>query len=924
MAAKSPGGKEVGRISIRVVPDTTRFYSRLKNEMEALEKTLKGEIGVIPDMDGFREEVKAKSSGITTKVRVDADTNPIETKLQQLSRKAANTSIFGKLDPAWESRAKQQLKEAEKLRDTQAKISGSIAEQKLKELQAEQAFHDKMSQHMLDQQIKALKEEAAQRDANAQKRWAVDEKLAKHRDALDMASLRKQHAEAMKTANEMTRQVESARQGLQVDLDKDHFRRSMLAETQRLSKEIELKIPLTADGERMRTKVKAQVEALEHSIRAEIPVHLKMAAGQRAKIAAEIAALEKTAGKLDKRGNFLTRGFSSAMDGLARASTSAMNALSGTSDAALIFLAVAAIGAPAIGVLTTGLLALPGILAGIALPIGTFILGLDGIKKAASVLKEPFGELKKVISDTFETKLTPVFEQLKTLFPTLQAELPKVASAMSNAFEGITNVLTSDRGKSQISAIIDNLAAGIDRAVPGVQAFTQAILNLVEQVSTKFPAMADGINTYGARFLNWVNEITTKGPDGLSQFDKAMSGFGETLKGVVDAIAIIGDGAIKMFSDPKFRMYLSEFIEDLKKIATVVIPLLKGGFEVFTQILNGLVVVIDGVSSAFDTMSTGIQRTADLVRNVWADAPAAVTGAWDAITNAVSGSISQLVSTIADGGSQILTEVASWPGKIVAALGDMPNLLVAAGKALMDGLLNGIKAGFQAVMNFVGTIAGTIASLKGPLPYDRVVLKPNGEALMQGLGDGLTSGFENILTMAKDMARQISQAMSDGTDLSGMLGGNKFPDLTKMLDTIEQERKSLKVQLDNTADKGMKSQLRDQMRQLQLVKDQLSLDKDKLKNAQKYGGELANQVGKQDDLGQKIWDAGVNLGKATKDQLMSDLNIGGGAVSNLGDELMNWGLNAGKKFIFNVNSMDDALAGQRNLVNREALQFDRR
>lgn len=924
MATKGPGGKEVGRISIRVVPDTTRFRDRLKHDLDALEKTLKGEVGVVPDMDGFREEVKAKASGITTKVRVDADTNPIENKLQQLSRKAANTSIFGKFDPAWESRAKQQLKEAEKLRDTQAKISGSIAEQKLKELQAEQAFHDKMSQHMLDQQVKALKDEAAQRDANAKKRWAIDEKLAKHRDSLDMASLRRQHAEALKTASDMTRQVEARQQALQVDLDKDHFRRAMLAETQRLSKELELKIPLTADGERMRAKVKTQIEALEHSIKAEIPVHLKMAAGQRAKIAAEIAALEKMSGKLDKKGNFLTRGFSSAMDGLAKASTSAMNALSGTSDAALIFLAVAAIGAPAIGLLTTGLLALPGILTGIAVPIGTFILGLDGIKKAASVLKEPFGELKKVISDTFETKLTPVFDQLKTLFPTLKAELPKVASAMSNAFAGITNVLTSDRGKSQISAIIDNLAAGIDRAVPGVQAFTQAILNLVEQVSTKFPAMADGINNYGARFLNWVNEITTKGPDGMSQFDKAMSGFGETLKGVVDAIAIIGDGAIKMFSDPKFRMFLSEFIDDLKQLSTVVIPLLKGGFEVFTQLFNGLMAVVNAGSAAFNDLSNSIQRAADLLRNVWSDVPGAISGAWGAITGTVSAGVSQLVTTIADGGSQIITEVASWPGKIVAALGDMPNLLIQAGKSLMDGLLNGIKAGFEAVKQFVGTIAGTIASLKGPLPYDRVVLKPNGEALMQGLGDGLTSGFEDVLAMAKEMARRISQAMSDGTDLSGMLGGNKFPDLTKTLDTIEQERKALKVQLDNTSDKGAKSQLRDQMKQLQTVKDQLSLQKDQLKNAQKYGGELANQVGKQDDLGEKIWDAGINLGKATKDQLMSDLNIGGGVASNLGNELMDWGLNAGKKFIFNVNSMDEALAGQKNLVNREALQFDRR
>ena len=39
--------------------------------------------------------------------------------------------------------------------------------------------------------------------------------------------------------------------------------------------------------------------------------------------------------------------------------------------------------------------------------------------------------------------------------------------------------------------------------------------------------------------------------------------------------------------------------------------------------------------------------------------------------------------------------------------------------------------------------------------------------------------------------------------------------------------------------------------------------------------------------------------------------------------LMDWGLNAGKKYVFNVNSMDEALAAKQNITNRESLQFAR-
>lgn len=69
------------------------------------------------------------------------------------------------------------------------------------------------------------------------------------------------------------------------------------------------------------------------------------------------------------------------------------------------------------------------------------------------------------------------------------------------------------------------------------------------------------------------------------------------------------------------------------------------------------------------------------------------------------------------------------------------SLLVAAGRAVMDGLLSGIKAAAEAVYVYVAGIAARIAALKGPLPKDRKLLVPAGLAIMQGLGKGLQTGY---------------------------------------------------------------------------------------------------------------------------------------------------------------------------------------
>lgn len=89
----SPGGVEVGRVSVRVVPDTSKFLKQAKRELEALAKQLKVKIEVELDASKISEQMKAakqKADGQKAELDVEVDGDGVarETRrLRQLAQK---------------------------------------------------------------------------------------------------------------------------------------------------------------------------------------------------------------------------------------------------------------------------------------------------------------------------------------------------------------------------------------------------------------------------------------------------------------------------------------------------------------------------------------------------------------------------------------------------------------------------------------------------------------------------------------------------------------------------------------------------------------------------------------------------------------------------------------------------------------------
>ncbi len=559
--------------------------------------------------------------------------------------------------------------------------------------------------------------------------------------------------------------------------------------------EIERTITARIDVHANTTGFRQQVHAVTQGLRAQVHVDVDHASLQQMLLLIRNAMSSQTITPFGSGGGM--RGMGGGMGGMG--------------SMAAILAGITVVAAPLMGLLTTSLLALPGLIAAVAAPVGALMLGMDGLKKAAETLTQPFTALKEAMSAKVETQFAPVFERLGGIFPMLERALPRVTQGLADLAGSFVDTITSGPGMSKIEGIIGNIGTAISAAAPGIGSFTDGFLTLASELTAKLPAISEWFNGAGESFKTWIDKMSSSGT-----LSTAFDSLGTSLKTILDSLGRMATEGMKFMENPE---KMANFNKVLSGIGDVLVNIVTWS--------NRLSAVWQGLAFLFTPISE--------LGNVWTGIKVKAEQAWNGIK-----------ATVAEGVASVVSFVAGLPGKLVSAIGDLSGTLIAAGQSLMDGLLNGIKARVQAVYDFVSGIAGKIAALKGPLPYDRKVLIPNGQALMEGLGDGLRSGFSDVLTDVKGMAGQLSDEM-----------------------------------------------------------------------------QLSGSVTTADEWANKFVDVGVNFARATGDQAMSDLGIGGGAITGLGNALLDYGVQMAKKGVTNIytTSMDDALAAKQRQDNRAAMQW---
>lgn len=374
---------------------------------------------------------------------------------------------------------------------------------------------------------------------------------------------------------------------------------------------------------------------------------------------------------------------------------------------------------------------------------------------------ESFAEIGTAIADGFTTAVTAVGNFFTVTIPDLVSSgLSTVGTAVSTAFTTVVDTVTTI-----FTDIGTAMATGAQNAVAGAVAFFS---QTPYQIGFAIGSVIGDVITWG------INLATAFGTAALNAGTQFVTGVQTFLTNAVTFVTELPGRIGAALAD------LANVLQTKAIEAGTAFVLWLG--NLFTSAQDRAAQVPDQVGGAVAGTATTLRDRAIeagtqfvlWITNKFNDAVAFVQTAPGKIGAALASLAGILLQKAQEAGqsfingvtakfNEALEYVRGVPGRLASAIGNLGSLLVNAGKSLMDGLLSGIKSAYNSVIDFVSGIAGGIAAHKGPLPYDRIVLRPAGLALMEGLLGGLRAGNDDVQQFMSGVADQLATPFGPGS-----------------------------------------------------------------------------------------------------------------------------------------------------------------
>lgn len=392
--------------------------------------------------------------------------------------------------------------------------------------------------------------------------------------------------------------------------------------------------------------------------------------------------------------------------------------------------------------------------------------------------------LPTAISELGTTLLPAVMEIGGSLLTAIGGILEElVTNVLPNAFAQIGEWFSGIDISAAIEELQSKIGEGIARISDWLTHGTKDILNVSDFVFQKVgevtslimenvPTIVDSIGyilkAIGETLLSSAPEFLRQAGDFLANFINAigenapkwMESFANAVKGLIDLVIENGPEILSAAAD-FFGKILQALIENAPKILEALLSTLMDliGY-VLTHIPEILGAAVEFFGQILGALLDAIPQILESLGGLVLDAIDAIAGAVGDMLNAGIEFLGGLLDGVVQKGEEILDWFANLPQNLLNALGDLGSLLWDAGASILNGLWDGMVSIWNDLTGWVGGLADQIASLKGPLPYDKVVLVENGKTLMEGLGGGMRKTFEGeVLPYVKNMASEISDAM---------------------------------------------------------------------------------------------------------------------------------------------------------------------
>lgn len=445
--------------------------------------------------------------------------------------------------------------------------------------------------------------------------------------------------------------------------------------------------------------------------------------------------LEKVFGVIaDKIGKIDFNGFAGQLSGL----SGPIAAVTGLLGAAGLGGALSGLsGVPVIG----GLLSkFGGVLSGLGGPVTLVIGALAGLIATSPQLRSEFG-----------TMLQNVFVSLQQAFQMLQPSIQALMSVLSQLAAAVMPVITNLVGQiiPLLTPIISTLVGALVPAIQGiltvVTTVIQAITPAIQGVQPVVTAVVAAITAVIQALMPVISQISSLITDVVAAITPVIQGLEPLVTTVVQAITSVIQALVPVIQAlaPLVSTIISAIVgfisSTLLPTIQAMLPFIQGIIGGITMVVKGIVNVIQGV----------INLVTGLINGNWRQA-------WNGFSQIVHGVVQGVLGFLGGIGSAIIG--------IFAGAGTW---LWNAGSAIINGLLNGLRAAFGKVKSFVSGIGDWIVKHKGPLSYDKVMLRPAGQAIMQGFDKSLKAGWKDVQRTVNGMNAQINGGFDVDASKSG-------------------------------------------------------------------------------------------------------------------------------------------------------------
>lgn len=767
----SPGGVERGRVSVRVLPDTSHFTKDLEAYLNRIEHTLKVEIPTVLDASGLIEDarraVRAAEAAATARIPAELDDSQLDESLLKNREKASKSppveipaEVENPIDAQFRANLARELRRATANLD--ARIPADVDGDRLRaELGATIAEIEKTLRVELP--------------ADVEKASAIRTKL------------RAQLAAVQASLPPIEIPVEIAESPIDAA-----FRARTQAQLKKLASDIDVRVPVGVDGANMRRILGEKLAELEKTLKVEIPVDPAKAAELRAKIAGEIAGIQaslppvevevepepETEAKLRARLALIANRVSGQhvdlrvdlhQDDIRRASEQVLKL--GTQLSALGLGALggqAAAGgvlalASALSEVVGAIALLPAAGAAGAVAISTLAIGFQGFGDALAsantpaALKKQQEALAKLAPEARETalafkQLAPAAQDLrksvqnalfkdladdvqklgKSYLPVLKSGFTGVAQEMNAGTQAFARFLESSQSIKDTQTIFGNVKQALHDLVPAGTAFGQALRDITTVGSSFLPGLAQGFTQVAQRMADFISHARETGQ--LNDF-------------IANALHTIGQ--------------LADILGNVGRIFGAV-------FKAGADSGNSLLSIIGDVTDSIADFLNSLQGQVAL--RTFFDSAAQAARALMPVFAALVNVIASIAPVLADVGTAVAPAFGRALNAIALAVQKAQPGIVAFAKGFAD-FIDAITPAIPAVAdlaNTLGKVLGNALRTLGPAVGTVIqALAKALEAAAPGI-DAFATGFSSFLTALApalpaigELARVLGQALGD-------------------------------------------------------------------------------------------------------------------------------------------------------------------